>query len=95
MNATPLSDAIAQTRLTIQEVAKRAGVDASTVWRWVLKGVRGTKLESVRVGGRRYVSPMAVESFFAALNSPQQGGTADPVPARTARAEEDARRLGL
>jgi hypothetical protein len=34
-----------------------------TLWRWVTKGVRGRKLEAVRVGGSLYTSREAVERF--------------------------------
>ena len=41
-----------------------------TRWRWCLHGVRGVRLESVRVGGRRYTSAEAVGRFLLELNSP-------------------------
>ncbi len=37
----------------------------STVWRWVLKGIRGRKLESTMVGGRRFTTRQAIARFVA------------------------------
>ena len=38
----------------------------STIWRWHMRGIRGVKLESVLVGGRRMTSMEAVERFIVA-----------------------------
>jgi hypothetical protein len=35
----------------------------STLWRWCLKGCRGVKLESICVGGKRFVTRTAIERF--------------------------------
>jgi transcriptional regulator with XRE-family HTH domain len=53
-------------RLTMRQVAQVCGVSVSTVWRWVLSGVRGKKLVSYHVGGRRYVDPSDLQHFSAA-----------------------------
>lgn len=36
----------------------------STAWRWVLKGIRGRKLESGMIGGRRFTSRQAIARFL-------------------------------
>ena len=41
----------------------------ATLHRWKLHGVRGIKLETCLVGGRRYTSEQAIERFIAALNA--------------------------
>jgi len=38
----------------------------ATVWRWVKRGVRGVKLETIVVGGRRYTNVAAIERFVEA-----------------------------
>ena len=35
-----------------------------TLWRWMLKGVRGCKLDSIRIGGRRFTSQEACQRFM-------------------------------
>ena len=59
----------------------------ATVWRWVLTGVRGVKLETVLVGGRRYTNATAIERFIQATTAIANG---EPVPARTSKQRERA-----
>lgn len=41
----------------------------ATVWRWCTKGVRGVRLETVMIGGRRMVTPQSLDEFLRQLNS--------------------------
>lgn len=41
----------------------------ATLHRWRLKGVRGTRLETILIGGQRYTSTEAIERFIAAQNA--------------------------
>jgi Protein of unknown function (DUF1580) len=59
----------------------------STIHRWRLKGIRGVRLETILVGGRRYTSLEAIERFAAATTAQANG---DPVPVRTSRQRERA-----
>ena len=76
-------------RWSVNQLARRESLHASTVWRWILSGVRGgTKLRSIRVGGRRFILENDWLAFSAALNSDLVNAPADPAPATvTARAE--------
>ncbi len=47
------------------------GISVSTAWRWMLKGRKGHKLESLVAGGQRYTSREAVGRFLAKLNGRQ------------------------
>jgi len=72
----------------------------SSCWRWVYVGVRGIRLETVIVGGRRYTSREAVDRFVS-----QTTASADGRPARTrtekqreraiAAAEKELERMGI
>jgi excisionase family DNA binding protein len=53
-----------QTRLTLHEVAEQLQVHISTVYRSTHHGVRGNRLRSFLVGGRRYVSADDLEMFL-------------------------------
>ena len=53
-------------RFTLKQVAAKLNVHLATVWRWTLTGVRGQKLPTVFVGGRRYVLKESLEAFLAA-----------------------------
>lgn len=59
----------------------------STVWRWVLKGVRGIRLETIVVGGKRYTTIEAIERFIAATTAKANG---EPTPLRTPRQRQRA-----
>lgn len=45
----------------------------STLHRWRLRGVRGVKLETCLIGGRRYTSQEALERFSAATTAAANG----------------------
>lgn len=82
-----------ETRVSLTDLAKELGVHVSTVWRWVLRGLGGHHLESVRIGGRRITSREAFARFIAATNgqplpTPQKRHTAE-----VQRAEEELDRI--
>jgi len=55
------------------------GVHVSTLHRYRLQGVRGIRLECVRVGGRWCTSCQAIDRFIAGLNS----DSSEPMSAKT------------
>lgn len=55
-----------ENRVSLTALAKQEGVSASTVWRWTTRGIRGVRLESLTVGGRRYTSLQAFARFVLA-----------------------------
>ena len=52
----------------------------ATVHRWRVQGVRGTKLETILIGGSRYTSAEAIQRFIAAQNPAES-----PEPAITGK----------
>lgn len=42
----------------------------SVVYRWIMRGVRGVVLESVRIGGTTYTSREALQRFADRLSNP-------------------------
>ena len=40
----------------------------SSLWRWSTRGVRGVRLESFCIGGKRYTTEKAVGRFLSTLN---------------------------
>lgn len=69
----------------------------STLHRWWLHGVRGVRLETILVGGRRFTSAEALERFAAATTAAANG---QPPPVRTTRrrrlaVEAAERKLGI
>jgi Protein of unknown function (DUF1580) len=57
--------------LTLAEAARLLPKrpNPATLWRWRTKGVRGVKLETLLIGGRRYVSRVALQQFIDAVTS--------------------------
>jgi len=65
MSIVPRTD-----RQSPNEVARTLGIHIATVWRWILHGVRGRKLSSVVIGGRRYITREALTDFLSTRNVP-------------------------
>jgi hypothetical protein len=69
-------DLDANTAITLTEAAALIGSctgrrpSSSTCWRWALRGVRGRKLEVMRVGGTLYTTRASVEAFLANEHRP-------------------------
>lgn len=61
----------------------------STFWRWWNRGIRGVKLETVLVGGKRYTTAAAMQRFAEALSGREQ--TSSPNASRTAARRRNAR----
>ncbi len=47
----------------------------ASVWRWVLTGVGGIKLESILIGGKRFTSAEAVQRFCDRRTAAAEGST--------------------
>lgn len=60
-----------------------------TIWRWILKGSKGIRLDSVRIGGRRYTSKQAVARFIQATTM------ADRLATRPKRKQSDRKDQSL
>lgn len=67
----------------------------STIWRWCSKGCKGIRLESICIGGKRYVTVSAIERFIEARSQPD-APRASTIAAEGSRpqhvARHDARR---
>lgn len=61
-------------------------VHSTSVWRWARKGLRGVRLDCLRIGGRFCTSMEAVERFGKAMAElPTPNGNSAPPPARRRR----------
>ena len=72
--------------------------NASTIWRWHRRGVRGVRLETIVVGGRRYTSRAALQRFFERSTEADAGRpiSTPKVRARSiAQAERDLDAAGI
>jgi len=63
----------------------------STLHRWRLRGVRGVRLETTLIGGKRFTSTEALQRFVDRLNDRNNADAAEPLPASaTSRAKQIA-----
>ena len=61
---------LAEHRVALIDLARQQGVSVSTVWRWTMRGLKGIRLETFTVGGRRYTSREAFDRFILRCQSP-------------------------
>lgn len=71
-------DILRETVLSVSEACKLdflpCRVERQTIWRWMIKGVRGRdgkriRLQNLRIGGRHITSAEAMRRFFAATTA--------------------------
>jgi hypothetical protein len=79
-------DLLSETRISLNQLAREQGVSLSTSWRWTLRGIRGYRLESLNVGGRKFTTREAFARFVASTNG-------DPTPVQMSVQREAQRRL--
>lgn len=70
-------------------------VSLATLHRWRLSGVRGNKLQTCLVGGRRHTSAEAISRFITALNADVAPQTAPAFTATQRQKMSDAARATL
>ncbi len=91
-------DSMTEELLTLAEAARVVpsksgrGVNASTVWRWALRGVSGTRLDVLRIGGKTYTSRQALQKFYEKCTASAMGVTQTATPAIRRKAAEAAER---
>lgn len=54
-------------------------VHIATVYRWMNRGVRGIRLETLLIGGRRYVTEESLERFVSLVSSQTTAGPTQKV----------------
>jgi hypothetical protein len=61
-------DRMTETLIPIEQVPDElpSNPHPSTVHRWRLRGIAGVKLETLKIGGRRFTSKEAIERFINA-----------------------------
>ena len=67
----------------------------SAVYRWALHGIRGVKLETYKIGGRRFTSVEALHRFVENLNAAAYQAPAVSSAARAKRAADELSRRGV
>ena len=82
-------DTASERLLSLREVSASLSTrpHVCTVWRWVQKGVRGIRLQTTVIGGRRFTSAEKLAEFIAATTAAADGS---PPPTRTPRQRQRA-----
>jgi hypothetical protein len=94
-------DLATETLLSLTDVAKSlpGRPHVSTLHRWRMRGIRGIKLETTKLGGKRLTSREALQRFADRTTAAASG---EPTPVRTpaqrareiAQAERECERMG-
>ena len=84
-----MCDLLNEDRLTMGELARQEELSPCTIWRWTGRGVKGIKLETFTVGGRRFTTKQAFHRFVDATTAAANGTPATPA-VRTNRQREAA-----
>ena len=64
-------------------------VHVSAVYRWLLRGIRGIRLESLKIGGTTYTSKEALQRFADQLSSPTHESSTTPATTLTRKRQID------
>ena len=62
----------------------------ATIWRWMTKGSRGVRLESIVCGGRRFTSVEAIQRFVARTTAAAGGSNSVPSSVKDQQAIQEA-----
>jgi hypothetical protein len=83
---------LAEQRVTLTELAQQQQVSSSTVWRWTMRGLRGVRLETYSIGGRRFTTREAFDRFILGSQHPSNSGSicASSVPLPREHRDADA-----
>jgi len=71
------------------------GVHVATLHRWIRRGVRGVRLERIRIGGTTCTTEQALGRFFAALSSTADAANAPSTETRSERTQLVIETAGL
>ena len=78
MSLNILSEDLLTIEQAAREVPRPAGkkpLHYATAWRWAHRGLRGHKLETVRVGSQLMTSRERLHAFLLAIQPPQTNAT--------------------
>lgn len=91
------TDLLTELRISFNDLSKELDVSVSTVWRWTVRGIRGHRLESFSLGGRRFTTRAAFTRFLIATNRGriESGETSRQRERRIEQAEGRADELGI
>lgn len=97
-----MCDLLNEDRLTMGELARQEELNPCTIWRWTGRGVKGVRLETFSIGGRRFTTQQAFQRFVAATTAAANGESATTAvrtnrqrEASIAKAEAELAKAGI
>lgn len=93
----PVPPLLRAERYSLRDASKLAQVHVGTIWRWVLHGVRGRKLHTIMIGGRRFILGRDLYAFLAPSDEGDVLSTpmSDDVRRRAEETGAELERFGL
>jgi hypothetical protein len=68
-----MTNLLKEQRLSLTQLARQEGVSIPTTWRWAMRGIKGIKLETLQIGGRRYCTQESFARFVEATTRAANG----------------------
>ena len=78
-----------------RELEREKELAPSTLWRWATKGLRGIKLEYLRVGGTMVSSREALNRFFVKLSAQDRKDASTAPQGESSEVEQELDALGI
>ena len=93
--ANPATTIMAESRIRVSQIGEHLPFKPSpaTRWRWALRGIRGVRLETLKIGRVRYTSVEALHRFIAAVTESSQQSLHGREAESETRPESTERRL--
>jgi len=94
----PLKESVltySQAARRLPKLRKDQPTHPTTIWRWATRGVRGVRLETVKVGGRTVTSFEALSRFFSALNRQSICGNSVATSEHDEKVAAELRSMGI
>ena len=66
---------LSEARLSLVQLARRERIGLATICRWTDQGIGGIRLETFKIGRRKFTTIQAFERFVGATN----GGFSEPI----------------
>lgn len=84
-----MSDILSETPVPISAAPKHVPgrPHAATIFRWHQRGIKGVRLETYVVGGKRYTSKEALRRFIERTTEARDGAPVEQAPSRRRQAE--------
>jgi hypothetical protein len=87
---------LAQAARSLPPLRSGRPVSPATLWRWAAHGLRGVRLEIVRIGGTACTSRQALRRFLADVEAARATTSPEPTPpAPPSRAADELTALGI